>query len=120
MYEGNYSRKSGIRAATDVYRDLGKTEAIFVSNDRMAIGLMQGLREQGCRLPEQLKVVAYDDSDAASLTEPPLTTVKVPFYEMGRLAAERLLARLTDKDNTESVINEKLKTELIVRKSSGN
>ncbi|WP_182299302.1 LacI family DNA-binding transcriptional regulator [Cohnella cholangitidis] len=120
MYEGNYSRKSGIRAATEVYRDLGNMEAIFVSNDRMAIGLMQGLREQGCRLPEQLKVVAYDDSDAASLTEPTLTTVKVPFYEMGRLAAERLLTRLADKDNTETIINEKLKTELVIRKSSGN
>ncbi|MEQ4480881.1 LacI family DNA-binding transcriptional regulator [Cohnella silvisoli] len=120
IYEGNYSRTSGNRAANLVYADLEKLDAIFVSNDRMAIGLMQGLRERGCQLPEDLKVVAYDDSDAASLTEPPLTTVKVPFYEMGRLAAEKLLSRLTDKDETETVINEKLQTELKIRKSSGN
>ncbi len=120
MYEGNYSRTSGLQAASQVYRDLDRLDAIFVSNDRMAIGLTQGLRERGCRLPEDLKVVAYDDSDAASLTEPPLTTVKVPFYEMGRLAAEQLLIRLTDKEHDEPIINEKLQTELIVRKSSGN
>ncbi|WP_245987386.1 LacI family DNA-binding transcriptional regulator [Cohnella lupini] len=119
VYEGNYSRTSGINVAEAVYRDLGKLDAIFVGNDRMAIGLMQGLREKGCRLPEDLKVVAYDDSDSASLTEPPLTTVKVPFYEMGKLAAERLLTLLADKDNAEPVINEILQTELKVRKSSG-
>jgi LacI family transcriptional regulator len=120
VYEGNYSRTSGNLAAKQVYADLDKLDAIFVSNDRMAIGLMQGLRERGCELPADLKVVSYDDSDAASLTEPPLTTVKVPFYEMGRLAAEKLLTRLTDKDETELVINEKLQTELKVRKSCGN
>ncbi|WP_256758898.1 LacI family DNA-binding transcriptional regulator [Cohnella sp. WQ 127256] len=119
-YEGNYSRTSGTQAASTVYRDLNKLDAIFVGNDRMAIGLMQGLRGLGCSLPDDLKVVAYDDSDAASLAEPPLTTVKVPFFEMGRLAAEKLLSQLTDKDSEVSVINEKLQTELIVRKSSGN
>jgi LacI family transcriptional regulator len=120
IYEGNYSRTSGNRAANDIYADLEKLEAIFVGNDRMAIGLMQGLREKGCHLPDDLKVVAYDDSDAASLTEPPLTTVKVPFYEMGKLAAEKLLTRLMDNDETETIINEKLQTELKIRKSSGN
>ncbi|RKP53234.1 LacI family transcriptional regulator [Cohnella endophytica] len=120
FYEGNYSRTSGRRAAEAVYRDLGRLDAIFVGNDRMAIGLMQALREKGCRLPDDLKIVAYDDSDAASFTEPPLTTVKVPFYDMGRLAADKLLARLTDKDQTDGVINEKLQTELKIRKSSGN
>jgi LacI family transcriptional regulator len=52
-----------------------------------AIGLIQGFREKGCELPTDLPIAAYDDSDAASFTEPPLTTVKVPFYEMGSLAA---------------------------------
>lgn len=120
VYEGNYSRKSGIRAASRVYSDLGRLDAIFVSNDRMAIGLMQGLREKGCQLPADLPIVAYDDSDAASFTEPTLTSVKVPFYEMGLLAAERLLTQLTDKAETNIVIRDTLQTELIIRKSSIN
>jgi LacI family transcriptional regulator len=118
VYEGNYSRKSGIQAASHVYSDLGRLDAIFVGNDRMAIGLMQELREKGCQLPQDLPIVAYDDSDAASFTEPTLTTVKVPFYEMGRLAAERMLNRLTSKEVTSSVIRDTLQTELIIRKSS--
>ncbi|OXS61809.1 LacI family transcriptional regulator [Cohnella sp. CIP 111063] len=123
VYEGNYSRTSGRRAASLVHRDLGRLDAIFVGNDRMAIGLMQGLRELGCSLPDDLKIVAYDDSDAASFTEPPLTTVRVPFYEMGRLAADRLLTQLADKDKSDApaaLIREKLPTELVIRKSSGN
>ncbi|MFC4597637.1 LacI family DNA-binding transcriptional regulator [Cohnella hongkongensis] len=123
VYEGNYSRTSGKRAAGQVYRDLDRLDAIFVSNDRMAIGLMQGLREFGCRLPDDLKIVAYDDSDAASFTEPPLTTVRVPFYEMGRLAASRLLEQLADREKSGApgpVIREKLNTELVIRKSSGH
>jgi len=120
LYEGNYSRTSGKRAANAVYRDISSLDAVFVSNDRMAIGLMQGLRELGCALPDDLKIVAYDDSDAASFTEPPLTTVKVPFYEMGRRAADLLLTQMADKgESGYPVIREKLATELVVRKSSG-
>ncbi|MFC5470633.1 LacI family DNA-binding transcriptional regulator [Cohnella suwonensis] len=120
VYEGNYSRTSGRKAAEAVYRDLDRLDGIFVANDRMAIGLIQELRAKGCDVPERLKLVAYDDSDAASLTEPPLTTVKVPFYEMGKLAAEKLLVRLSGKEQDDALpINEKLQTELKVRKSSG-
>ncbi|BBI31639.1 LacI family transcriptional regulator [Cohnella abietis] len=120
IYEGNYSRTSGNQAADRVYADLDKLDAVFVSNDRMAIGLIQGLRAKGCQLPRDLRIVAYDDSDAASLTEPPLTTVKVPFYEMGQLAAEKLLNQLVGKDDTSFIIQEKLQTELKVRQSSGS
>ncbi|WP_373229286.1 LacI family DNA-binding transcriptional regulator [Cohnella sp.] len=120
VYEGNYSRKSGIHAAESIFADLRKLDALFVSNDRMAIGLMQGLREKGCQFPEDLKIVAYDDSDAASFTEPALTSVKVPFYDMGRLAAECLLTRLPVKGEEMPVFHEKLQTELKVRKSSGS
>lgn len=119
IYQGNYSRKSGWLAADDVHADLGKLDALFVANDRMAIGLIQGMRDKGCHCPDDLPIVGYDDSDAASMTEPPLTTVKVPFYEMGRLAVERLLERLADPDGAEGKFNDMLQTEFIVRKSSG-
>lgn len=114
VYAGNYSRTSGRAAAATVFEHLGRLDALFVANDRMAIGLMQGLRERGCVLPEDLPIVGYDDSDAASLTEPPLTTVRVPFYEMGRLAAERLLNQLEEDDGELQPFLEKLKPELVV------
>jgi len=122
LYEGNYSRKSGFEAASRIYRDLASLDAVLCANDRMAIGLIQGLREQGCRLPRDLPIVGYDDSDAAALFDPPLTTVQVPFYEMGRIAAENLLRRLAgesgdvDSEKGDSLVM--LPTKLIVRKSS--
>lgn len=117
VYHGNYSRKSGQLAAASVHADLGKLDALFVANDRMAIGVMQGMRELGCRFPDDLPIVGYDDSDAAPMTEPPLTTVKVPFYEMGRLAAERLLGRMSDPDAEPFEFRDTLQTELKIRKS---
>lgn len=90
-YEGNYSRTSGYRAAERLCANRGRIDAVFAANDRMAIGLMQGMRERGVEPGRDIAIVGYDDSDAARVTDPPLTSVSVPFFEMGRTAAERLL-----------------------------
>lgn len=118
MLEGNYSRKSGYAAASRVYAMLDSLDAIFVANDRMAIGLMQGLRELGVQTDDFPAIVGYDDSDAARLTDPPLTSVHVPFYEMGKRAAKRLLAQGPDGSDDEGAPREMLGTRLVVRKSS--
>ncbi|CAI6087611.1 LacI family DNA-binding transcriptional regulator [Cohnella sp. JJ-181] len=94
LFEGNYSRKSGYESAGAIYERLGELDGLLCANDRMAIGAIQGLRERGVDVPGRLPVVGYDNSDASSLSDPPLTTVDVPFYEMGRLAAESVLSRL--------------------------
>lgn len=95
LFEGNYSRKSGYSLAPAVAAAIrgGEADAVFAANDRMAIGLMQGLKEQGLEAGADYVIAGYDDSDASRLISPQLTTVAVPFYEMGKLAAERLLDR---------------------------
>lgn len=119
IYAGNYSWTSGYAAAAHVYADLDRLDALFVANDRMAIGLIKGLRDLGCVLPDDLPIAAYDDSDAARLSEPSLTTVHVPFFEMGRLAAERLLDKLAaDREGESEMIAELLTPKLVVRQSS--
>lgn len=91
LLEGNYSRKSGYEAAAYVWERRNEVEAVVAANDRMAIGLMQGLRDRGWVAGSNYAVVGYDDSDAARLSDPPLSSVSVPFYEMGRAAALQLL-----------------------------
>ncbi|WP_424769392.1 LacI family DNA-binding transcriptional regulator [Paenibacillus sp. sgz302251] len=93
VFVGNYSRKSGFELAEKMAQQIrsGTIEAVFAANDRMAIGLMQGLREQGLEAGQQYALVGYDDSDGSRIISPRLSTVAVPFYEMGRLAATRLL-----------------------------
>ncbi|MDG0791695.1 LacI family transcriptional regulator [Cohnella ginsengisoli] len=102
QFEGNYSRKSGQEAAGAIFDRLEALDGLLCANDRMAIGAIQGLRERGVAVPERLPVIGYDNSDASSLTDPPLTTVEVPFYEMGRLAAESVMARLSGESGGSS------------------
>ena len=116
-YEGNYSRTSGYRAAARLFEHRYEIDAVFAANDRMAIGLMQGLRELGWEAGRDFAVVGYDNSDAARVTDPPLTSVAVPFYEMGSLAAERLLSSLNGE--APAAFQTKLDTELVVRQSCG-
>jgi LacI family transcriptional regulator len=66
--------------------------AIFTLNDDMAIGVMQAARERGLELPRDLSLVGFDDLPMASRVWPNLTSVRLPIRDMGRMAAEKLLA----------------------------
>ncbi len=116
VFKGNYSRTSGLQAAQLVYEQIDDIDAVFCANDRMAIGLMQGLRQLGVRAGKDIAIVGYDNSDAAHLSDMPLTTVHVPFYEMGKMAAEKLLKQALGED-AKTLFQEKLATHLVVRKS---
>lgn len=66
--------------------------AIFCFNDRMAMGLYRGVRHRGLKIPDDLSVVGFDDQEfIASELDPPLTTMRLPHREMGRLAVESVL-----------------------------
>ncbi|MER3469524.1 MAG: DNA-binding transcriptional regulator CytR, partial [Thermoflexus sp.] len=68
--------------------------AVFCYNDMTAIGALKAARAAGLRVPEDLSVVGFDDILFAAYTEPPLTTVAQPKYEMGRTAMGLLLRLL--------------------------
>lgn len=117
IFTGNYSRTSGYRAVAQMKQHLSQIDAVFVANDRMAIGLIQALRESDVQLCESFAVVGYDNSEASALSTPPLTTVDVPFYEMGVLAAAKLLDQLQQQGEARP-FREKLATRLVIRQSS--
>ena len=64
--------------------------AVFCANDLLAIGVIHGLRGRGLRAPDDVAVVGYDDVELAAMTDPPLTTVHQPSYELGATAYELL------------------------------
>ncbi|MGA2003921.1 MAG: LacI family DNA-binding transcriptional regulator [Terriglobales bacterium] len=68
--------------------------ALFAFNDISAIGAIRALCESGRRVPEDVSVVGFDDIQSAAYQNPPLTTVRQPLREMGRVAAEILLKRI--------------------------
>lgn len=117
IYAGNYSRKSGLELAASIADAMrqGEVDGIFAGNDRMAIGIMQGLREFGLEAGADYALAGCDDSEGARMTDPQLTTLSVPFDRMGKLAARRLLA--ADETTWDTPIL-KLPVELIVRAST--
>jgi len=92
--------------------------AIFAGSDQQALGVYEAARQRGLRIPEDLSVIGFDDLPAARWVSPPLTTVRQPLAEMGRVAAE-MLGDLIEGIPLRSQRVE-LSTELIVRESTAH
>ena len=90
--------------------------AIFCSNDFLAIGAIEGARELGIQVPEDLSIVGFDDIEIASFITPALNTIRQPAYEMGKLGAENLLQHIRQKSS--GPIHKILETSLVIRESS--
>jgi LacI family transcriptional regulator len=115
-FEGEGQYESGVRAGADILRTRPDVSAIFCYNDLTAIGVLGALRAAGCRVPDDMSVVGFDDIAAASWVTPALTTIAQPKAEMGRLAVERLASAM-DVPLVPEVI--RLPTALRDRESSG-
>ena len=90
---GNYQADSGYDLARDLLRRTPRPTAVMCGNDRMAIGALLALLEAGIRVPEDVSVMGYDDQfQLAAEIHPALSTVRLPFHAMGRLAVEQLEA----------------------------
>ena len=91
-------------------------EAVVAAGDTIALLVLRILQAQGLRVPDDVAMVGFDDEKRVSTVQPPLTTVKVPFDEMGRRAVELVLAQLRGEPVPEQVI---VPGRLIVRQSCG-
>jgi len=91
--EGDWQVDSGYAHALSLLDGQNRPTALFCANDLMALGALDAARERKLAVPRELSVVGYDDQDLARYTHPPLTTVLLPNYEMGRWAAESLIAQ---------------------------
>ncbi len=90
--------------------------AVFAHNDTMAVGAIATFRQRGLDVPDDLSVVGFNDVPLTDQLRPPLTTVRLPGYELGRLAAELVLTRIDGAaSTTERVV---LSPELVVRQST--
>jgi DNA-binding LacI/PurR family transcriptional regulator len=92
--------------------------ALFTFNDISAIGAIRALREAGLGVPEDVSVIGFDDIPAAAYNYPALTTIKQPLREMGRLAAEHLLKRISNGAQAEFPEEVMVEPELVVRQST--
>jgi DNA-binding LacI/PurR family transcriptional regulator len=106
---------AGVRAFESLPTGKRRPTAVLAMSDMAAIGVMSSAQSSGLRVPVDLSVVGFDDVPASAWTNPPLTTVRQPIVEKGRLAA-RLLIQLMKGKTIESPAP--LSTSLVVRKST--
>lgn len=92
LAHGGYEIDSGYDLARDLISAGPLPTVVLCGNDRMAVGVLLALAQAGIRVPDEVSVIGYDDQlGLASSVRPALTTVRLPYLEMGRLAAEHLL-----------------------------
>ena len=88
--EGDYQQPAGYAGAQALLQLSRPPTSIFASNDVMAFGVMEAVREAGLRIPADVSVLGFDDIPQATGVSPMLTTVRQPLEEMGRQAREIL------------------------------
>jgi DNA-binding LacI/PurR family transcriptional regulator len=111
---GDWSARSGYQIGQRLASEAGLT-AVFVANDQMAVGVLLALAEARVAVPGDVSVVGFDDIPESAYLQPPLTTVRQDFAELGRQGVDLLLSFL-DGDETERHIA--VPPDLVVRQSS--
>lgn len=98
-----------------------RPDAIFASSDPKAIVIMRAVRDCGLSIPDDISVLGFDNIEISSLLEPPLSTVSQPLYDIGVLAAKKLITQIHHKEKNGKLLNptvDVMSTDLIIRKST--
>jgi DNA-binding LacI/PurR family transcriptional regulator len=115
--EGYFTSGSGFRAMNGLLDLPEPPTAVFVASDVVAFGAIQAIKLRGLTIPQDMAIVGFDDVSISQYVEPPLTTVRLPAYDLGWHAGQ-LLLQLINKRQPNDVAR-LLPTELIVRASCG-
>lgn len=113
---GDFTERSGYEAAERILRADERPTAVFAMNDCMALGLLSALHEANVSVPTEISVAGFDDISIARYANPPLTTVHVDTFALGRRAVEQLVEELGGED-PRTRRHEVLPTSLVVRRS---
>lgn len=89
--------------------------AFFADNDAIAVGAMRALAEKGHSIPNDVSFVGFDDVEFASIAQPGLTTVHVPRFDIGRMAAQKVFEQASSNEEYSCVTH--ISTKLIERES---
>ncbi|TQQ20033.1 substrate-binding domain-containing protein [Vibrio cholerae] len=115
IVESDFECEGGYQAFEKLYQSGKLPSALFVSNDMMAMGVIQAASQRGLRVPDDLSLIGYDDVHIAKFMTPALTTIHQPKYRLGKAAVDTLLYRLENPDTTAQVVQ--LEPTLVVRNS---
>src|SRR5690606_323969 len=112
----DYSLDWGKEWAIRMLRRKMLAGGVLAANDKIACGIMRVAEDAGIAVPDQLRVVGFNDSQISRLVRPQLSTVALPMAEMGATAVRLLIRRIENR--SADVLCTKLPTRLVVRESS--
>jgi len=118
VIKGPFTRETGYEAAKRLLTMKDRPEAIFAGNDYMAMGVFNAVEELKLRIPEDIAVAGFDDTEFASNQRIQLTTVSQRKYEMGNLGVQILIDYI-ERDETDYTHKVVLEPRLIIRGSCG-
>jgi LacI family repressor for deo operon, udp, cdd, tsx, nupC, and nupG len=118
VLQGDYSMASGAQAGHRFAELPDRPTAMFIANDEMAIGFISAVREHGLDCPRDVSVIGFDDIAIARHYAPPLTTMRQPREQIGRVATEALIDILEGTPFECDPLRIVLTSELVVRESA--
>ena len=102
--EKGFSFREGVEGMEELLKENEKFTAIFASCDDSAVGALSVAHKRGIKIPEDISIIGYDNTNIAEMAYPPLTTVGQPLYEMGKKSVEMLIKRISLNEKVESII----------------
>lgn len=116
--EGQWSSSSGEVAIQELYKELPSMDAVFVSNDQMALGVLHFCQRNQIFIPQNLAVIGFDDLAEGAYFYPPLSTTTHPLRELGSMAVKSLLDQIEGKRASKQHHEIVLPTKLVIREST--
>ncbi len=105
-------------AVNELLRDKNKPDAIFATADKLTTGCLRILKARGIKVPDEMGLLGFSNTDLTELLDPPLSIIKQPAFEMGEVATNLLLQIVESKRPVTEFETRVLSTELLIRGST--
>jgi len=115
---GDYTHQSGYLAMKKLIDSSPDMDGVFAGNDQMAVGALKALNENKYEVPDNVKIIGYDNVFVTSIVKPSLSSINVKKKSLGKEAAGILLKRIQETEPISKTLAVKLETNLIVRGST--
>ncbi|AQR97434.1 LacI family DNA-binding transcriptional regulator [Clostridium saccharoperbutylacetonicum] len=102
--EKGFSFIDGVEGMNELLKTGEKFTAVFAVSDDCAVGALSVAHKNGLKVPDDISIIGYDNTNIAEMSYPPLTTVAQPLYDMGKKSVEMLIKRISYNEKVESII----------------
>jgi len=116
---GDFKRETGLTMSQELLKGKNKPDAIFSTNLEITKGILTTIKQKGLKIPDDIGLVCFDDSDLTNLFDPPITVISQPVYDIGSTAMEIIINEIKDdRKNHNGPVKKVFNTKLISRGST--